>query len=99
MAKAKKCRHCGEWLEQPVTTTETAEHEAETPAEEADDTEQALQPDSAMLTTVLLLLAVVSECLLLVHADWMTTIIDDTHVRPWQVENDRQHIQGYGESA
>ena len=79
MAKAKKCRHCGEWLEQPVTTTETAEHEAETPAEEADDTEQALQPDSAMLTTVLLLLAVVSECLLLVHADWMTTIIDDTH--------------------
>lgn len=78
IAKAKKCRHCGEWLEQPVTTPETTEHEAETPVEEADDAEQALLPSSAMLTTVLLLLAVISECLLLVHTDWMTIIIDDT---------------------
>ena len=79
MAKAKKCRHCGEWLEQPVAATQATGLEPETPAEEADDSEQALLPGSAMLTTVLLLLAVVSECLLLVHADWMTTIIDDTH--------------------
>lgn len=74
MAKARKCRHCGEWLEQPVASAASAE------AALTDDavTDRFTPPCPAALTTVLFLLAVVSGCLLLVNEDWMTTIVGET---------------------
>ncbi len=79
MAKAKKCRHCGEWLEQPmaqaeVTIQQTAD--GETDAEER--VPLTLSCPSGVITP-LLILAVVSAFLLLVHEDWMTVGIENTN--------------------
>lgn len=76
MAKAKKCRHCGEWLEQPAEQAEQPIQQATDGETGTEDGELFAPPCTSGITATLLILAVISEFLLLVHDDWMTIAVE-----------------------
>lgn len=77
MAKAKKCRHCGEWLEQPKLSTKQYTQQTDDGKISKCNIEQITPPCSPSVTVVLFILAVISECILLVHESWLSTAVEE----------------------
>lgn len=88
MAKAKKCRHCGEWLEQPAALAEQPIQHATEDEADTEDGKQFIPPCTSGTTVILLILAVIGEFLSLVHEDWMAIAIEENsvfHSGKWQI--------------